>query len=198
VSDAFEPLGGEQRRRAEALAGQFRGLGAGDPEGWAASEVEEDIPQLARFLFLRRLWRGAEQWKQPPAEWFAEEEPDELPVDEEDDDEPTLVSSPHGEVSDEDAEPPFLAAQQAVQRILAAGADPEDLKEVARAIFLHTAFDVVVTVDEGHDPEAGEGMPGWLLTEVGGDLVLTGRVIPDLHEDLLTTEPDEADEQGSA
>jgi hypothetical protein len=94
-------------------------------------------------------------------------------------------------VPDEDADPPFLAAQQAVQRILAAGADPEDLKEVARAIFLHTAFDAVATVDDGHDPEAGEGMPGWLLTEVGGDLVLTGRVIPDLHEDLLTTEPDE-------
>lgn len=78
-----------------------------------------------------------------------------------------------------------------MRRILAAGADPEDLKEVARAIFLHTAFDAVHTVDEGHDPEAGDGMPGWLLVEVGGDLVLTGRVIPSLHEDLLTTEPDE-------
>jgi hypothetical protein len=195
VSDAFESLDDEQRRRAEALAEQFRGLGAGDPEGWAASEVEEDIPQLARFLFLRRLWRGAWQWKLPPEEWFAEVDPDELPVDEEDDDEPTLVSAEDAG-SDEDGDPPFLAAQQAVQRILAAGADPEDLKEVARAIFLHTAFDAVATVDDGHDPEAGEGMPGWLLTEVGGDLVLTGRVIPGLHEDLLTTEPDdEADEQ---
>jgi hypothetical protein len=195
VSDAFESLDDEQRRRAEALAEQFRGLGAGDPEGWAASEVEEDIPQLARFLFLRRLWRGAWQWKLPPEEWFAEVDPDELPVDEEDDDEPTLVSAEDAG-SDEDGDPPFLAAQQAVQRILAAGVDPEDLKEVARAIFLHTAFDAVATVDDGHDPEAGEGMPGWLLTEVGGDLVLTGRVIPGLHEDLLTTEPDdEADEQ---
>lgn len=181
MSDAFE-----------SLVEKFRAVGAEQPEEWAASEVEDDIPQLARFLFLRRLWRGARQWKLPPAEWFAEVEPDELPVDEEDDDEPTLVPSSNGEVADEDAEPPFLAAQQAVQRILAAGADPDDLKEVARAIFLHTAFDVVATVDDGHDPEAGDGMPGWLLTEVGGDLVLTGRVIPDLHEDLLTAEPDEA------
>lgn len=173
------------------LVETFRALGAGDPEAWAASEVEDDIPQLARFLFLRRLWRGAWQWKQPPADWFAEIEPDEPSAEEEDDDEPTLVSGSQDEESDEDGDPPFLAAQQAVQRILAAGADPEDLKEVARAIFLHTAFDAVQTVDEGHDPQAGEGMPGWLLTEVGGDLVLTGRVIPDLHEDLLTTEPDE-------
>lgn len=191
MSDAFDSLDGEQRRRAQALAEQFRGLGAGDPEGWAASEVEDDIPQLARFLFLRRLWRSAWQWKQPPEEWFAEMEPDELPVDaEDDDDEPTLVRMSEDAVADEDGDPPFLEAQQAVQRILAAGVDPEDLKEVARAVFLHTAFDAVQTVDEGHDPQAGEGMPGWLLTEVGGDLVLTGRVIPDLHEDLLTTEPD--------
>ncbi|WP_420126611.1 hypothetical protein [Longimicrobium sp.] len=191
MSDAFAGLDHEQRRRAEALAERFRAAGAEAPEGWAASEVEDDIPQLARFIFLRRLWRGAWQWKQPPEDWFAEIPADDVLVsDEDDEDEPTLVQTSGDEVMDEDGDPPFLAAQQAVQRILAAGADPEDLKEVARAIFLHTAFDAVQTVDEGHDPEAGDGMPGWLLTEVGGDLVLTGRVIPDLHEDLLTTEPD--------
>jgi hypothetical protein len=189
VSDA-------QRPGAEALVEIFRALGAGDPEAWAQSEVEDDIPQLARFLFLRRLWRSAWQWKLPPEEWFAEmePEPDAAEEVEEDDDTPTLVSAgDYDDEEDADGDPPFLAAEQAVRRILAAGADPEDLREVARAIFLHTAFDAVQTVDEGHDPEAGEGMPGWLLTEVGGDLVLTGRVIPDLHEDLLTTEPDEAE-----
>jgi hypothetical protein len=195
VSDAFAGLDAGQRRRAEELAERFRAAGAGDPEGWAASEVEEEIPQLARFLFLRRLWRSAWQWKLPPAQWFAEAEPESADeVVDEDDDTPTRVASPAAdEAEDEDAEPAFLAAQQAVERILAAGADPRDLQEVARAIFLYTAFDAVQTVDEGHDPQAGEGMPGWLLTEVGGDLVLTGRVIPDLHEDLLTTEPDEAE-----
>lgn len=195
MSDPFAHLPPDDRRRAEALAETFRELGAGEPEEWAASEVEDDIPQLARFLFLRRLWSGAGQWKLPPEEWFAEVEQDE-PAEllfEQDDDEPTLVSASADEVGDEDGDPPFLAAQQAVRRILAAGADPEDLKQVARAIFLFTAFDAAQTVDEGHDPRAGEGMPGWLLTEVGSDLVLTGRVIPDLHEDLFTTEPDEGE-----
>lgn len=196
MSGAFAHLDAEQRRRARALAEKFRAAGAEQPEEWAASEVEDEIPQLARFLFLRRLWRGAAQWRQPPAEWFAEPEPgpqDDLPAQEEDHDEPTRVSpSPHDAAgTDQEGDPPFLAAQQAVRRILAAGADPEDLKEVARAVFLYTAFEAVQTVDEGHDPWAGDGMPGWLLTEVGGDLVLTGRVIPGLHEDLLTTEPDE-------
>ncbi|HEX2208857.1 MAG TPA: hypothetical protein VHG93_14350 [Longimicrobium sp.] len=202
MSEAFAHLDPGQRRRARELAETFRALGAGDPEAWAASEVEDGIPQLARFIFLRRLWRGAEQWNLPPEEWFAEVEAEAAadPAVEQDDDEPTLVpSSSHdaGE-QDADAEPPFLAAQNALERILGAGVNPEDLREVARAIFLYTAFDVVHTVDDGFDPEAGEGMPGWLLTEVGGDLVLTGRVIPDLHEDLLTIEPDEAAEDGGA
>jgi hypothetical protein len=39
------------------LAATFRKLGARDPEGWADSQVEEGIPQLARYLFLRQAWR---------------------------------------------------------------------------------------------------------------------------------------------
>lgn len=94
----------------QALVEKFRAAGAERPGEWAASEVEEDIPQLARFLFLRSVWRSAEQWKQPPAEWFAEVEPapaDEEPA-EEDDDEPTLVPSSPDEVADVDADPPSL------------------------------------------------------------------------------------------
>lgn len=194
MSDAFAHLPAADRARAEALAEEFRRLGAGDPEAWALSEVEDGIPQLARFVFLRRLWRGAEEWTLPPAEWFAEREP--APSDEEEDDDgeadedaPSAALDPEEEA---DEEPAFLDAQQAVQRILAAGADPEDLKEVARAVFLHAVFGAVQTVDEGHDPDAGERLPGWLLTEVGGDLVLTGRMLDRLHEDLFTTEPDPA------
>lgn len=187
MSDAFSHLSAEDRRRAEALAARFRALGAGEPEAWALSEVEENIPQLARFIFLRRLWRGADAWTRPPADWFAEPDPDpseeDEEWDEEDGDRPAVAEA------EDDAEPAFQDAQQAVQRILAAGVDEADLVEVARAIFLHATFDAVQTVDEGYDPEAGEGMPGWLLTEVGGDLILTGRMLDKLHEDLFTTEP---------
>jgi hypothetical protein len=190
VSDAFAHLPPEDGRRAEALAETFRSLGAEEPEAWALSEVEDGIPQLARFIFLRRLWRGVDEWTLPPDAWFAEREPE--PAEDEDDDEEDadVADSAAAEVDeDADAEPAFLAAQQAVQRILAAGADPEDLKEVARAVFLHAVFDTVSTVDEGYDPLVGEGLPGWLLTEVGGDLILTGRMLDKLHEDLFTTEP---------
>ncbi|MEU1392172.1 MULTISPECIES: hypothetical protein [unclassified Nonomuraea] len=44
--------------RAAVLASQnlFATLGADDPQEWAASEISEDIPQLAGFLALRRIW----------------------------------------------------------------------------------------------------------------------------------------------
>lgn len=186
MSDAFAHLPPEDRARAGSLAEQFRSLGAEEPEVWALSEVEDNIPQLARFILLRRLWRSAVEWQMPPEEWFAERAPE---PSEEDGEEAGEDASAEAAGADDDGEPAFLAAQQAVQRILAAGVDAEDLKEVARAVFLHAVFDAVHTVDDGHDPEAGEGMPGWLLTEVGGDLMLTGRMLDRLHEDLFTTEP---------
>jgi len=51
------PKSAEENRRLAELAERFRKLGAADPDGWARSEAEEDIPQLATFVFLRELWR---------------------------------------------------------------------------------------------------------------------------------------------
>ncbi len=38
------------------LTALFEKLGARDPQGWASSQVNEGIPQLHRFLFLRQAW----------------------------------------------------------------------------------------------------------------------------------------------
>jgi hypothetical protein len=51
-----------------ALIERFRQVGAGNPESWARSEVDEDIPQFARFIFLRELWKlvtpiGDRKWQ---------------------------------------------------------------------------------------------------------------------------------------
>ena len=35
----------------------FRRLGAHNPAAWAHSQLEENLPQLARFLFLREAWK---------------------------------------------------------------------------------------------------------------------------------------------
>ena len=51
------------RSRAEALCDTFARLGADEPDSWAHSEVEEDIAQLGRFVFLRAVWREIERWR---------------------------------------------------------------------------------------------------------------------------------------
>jgi hypothetical protein len=39
------------------LADKFRKLGARDPDAWARSQIEEGIPQLARYVFLMEAWK---------------------------------------------------------------------------------------------------------------------------------------------
>jgi hypothetical protein len=42
-----------QKKQLTAL---FRKLGSRSAEGWASSQINEGIPQLQRFLFLRQAW----------------------------------------------------------------------------------------------------------------------------------------------
>ncbi|MFB6568952.1 hypothetical protein [Streptomyces noursei] len=57
-----------KRSAAESLRTQFGSLGAVDAADWARSEIEENQPQLARFVLLRALWRGAiDGWADPGA-----------------------------------------------------------------------------------------------------------------------------------
>jgi hypothetical protein len=49
--------------RAELVAG-LRAAGCRDPEAWAQSELEEDIPQFARYLLCKTIWEHAiEPWR---------------------------------------------------------------------------------------------------------------------------------------
>lgn len=168
MADPFTGLDLKQRREAEKLADAFRALGADDPEGWAASEVAEDIPQLARFLLLRRLWRDAGQWTEDPAAWFG--------------------PAPDGPVED-DPERPHEPAAQAVQRALSAGVHPDDLKRIVRAVVFDACFSALHVIDEGFDPDEADALPGWVLAEVGPDGNGTGRVVGGLHESLLSMAP---------
>ncbi|MEV0597097.1 hypothetical protein [Nonomuraea cavernae] len=50
------------------LQNLFATLGADDPQGWAVSEISEDLPQLARFLALRHIWPDLiNSWAAPGA-----------------------------------------------------------------------------------------------------------------------------------
>jgi hypothetical protein len=156
----------EQDRRIRELSEVFRDLGADDPDDWARSEVEEDIPQLATFLALRKMWRHAMPWVDDPSGWI--------------------------EVVVEDADDPnaaFPDAGQALRRMLAAGADPDDVLTVARMVALETLFSTVRTLDDGRDHAAPEDTPGWLLVETDPEGEPTGRVVSGLHESVLSLEP---------
>jgi hypothetical protein len=52
----------------DRLIATLRAAGCDDPEGWADSELQEDIPQLARYLLCKAIWEDAmEPWRQPGA-----------------------------------------------------------------------------------------------------------------------------------
>ncbi|MFE5891258.1 hypothetical protein ACFQ6E_20235 [Streptomyces sp. NPDC056462] len=46
----------------EKISRLFAALGADDPHSWAESEIEENLPQLARYRFLRALSQDIQAW----------------------------------------------------------------------------------------------------------------------------------------
>jgi hypothetical protein len=142
----------------DRLTNTFESLGADDASGWASSEIREKIPQLARFLVLRLLWRYAIDV------WATATELDSVP---------------------------------AARRLLTTGADRADLVRLARHAAYAAVHSTLYRIDEGYDPDADaamDGLPGWQLMEVmeidrSGEVELTGRVVNDLHESILTMDP---------
>jgi len=150
----------------EELLNRFRRLGTRDPESWAKSETDENIAQLARFCFLRSLWRNAiDGWAASDA-WI---------------DQSIAMSEQKPNI-------PFGDAGQALKRLLDAGAGRADLKRVARMIAYNAVFELINRVDEGYDPELKDDYPGWRLMETRDD-ELTGRDVGGLHESLLEMDP---------
>lgn len=171
MSDSVHaPDSPDERARTDALADRFDDLGAPDPQGLAAEEVAENTPNLAAFLLLRRMWIGAVRWDLDPAAWIQE--------------------SPYGE--DEPAEE--REANAALRRILAAGADPEDVRTLARHVFLQALSDAATALDEGGDPE--EDAPGWVLAETDAEGNPTGRTIDSLGALVLDARPERLDPGG--
>jgi len=72
-----------------------------------------------------------------------------------------------------------------IPRMANAGISEADMGVLAAGVAFMTAFDVLSLVDEGHDPEAGEVAPGWVLIETDTREAPTGRHISGLHESLI-------------
>jgi hypothetical protein len=73
------------------------------------------------------------------------------------------------------------------QALIADGADPASLAELARAVAFRTAFAVVHLIDEERDSDAPSDAPGWALVEtrdLDGERWFSGRKIAGVHESL--------------
>jgi hypothetical protein len=146
------------------LAALLRKLGSPDPEGWARSQVEEGIPQLARFVFLRQAWRqivpeGDSSWINAWIEG-AQRRPDE----------------------------PFAGVGHALQRLRERGATDEELTDLVRGMQAQALFGFCYLLEDPGQVEPEISDVAWSLVQVDDDGRILG-TIGGLHESVLETDP---------
>ncbi len=148
----------------EQLASLFRRLGAPNPDGWAASEVQEGIPQLARYLFLRQAWRQV--------------------IDESN---PTWISEAIARARVY-ADEPFAGVGHALTRLREKGATDGELTDLVRGMQVQLLSALCYLLEDPGDVEPEVSHLVWALVQVGeeGEVLMS---IEGLHESVLETDP---------
>jgi hypothetical protein len=142
----------------------FEVAGATDPQGWAKSEIDEGIPQLARFLFLRQAWRHVVG--DADVAWIDREI----------------------QHSKQNPAVPGAGLGHALSRLLNSGANREDLTELARAVQWQLLHGMCYQLEDPSIEEPELNQVAWGLFEVDGE-GKAGRPINGLHESVLETDP---------
>jgi hypothetical protein len=150
----------EQRRLAELLAK----LGARAPEEWARSQVEEKIPQIARFLFLRQAWK--------------------LVIGEKD---RSWIESERSS-AEAGSSAPGAAIGPALERLLAQEVSEEDLTTVVRVMQWRLLSGLCYLLDDPGELEDEVRDVAWRLFQINKEEEPIA-VIGGLHESVLETEP---------
>jgi len=111
------------------LTALFARLGASDPELWARSQVEEGIPQLMRYLFLKAAWKDVN--RDGDTSWIAPE------------------------ISDASAHPatPYAGLGLGLEHCAKQGVDPSVLNEMIRCAQARMIFRISYLLD---DPNCGD------------------------------------------
>lgn len=146
----------------DKLTGLFEALGADDASGWAESEAEENIPQLARYRFLRMVWQDIDAWSSAAPDWIAAYRKE------------GLASG---------------AVERAVRLGLTPGELGEIAREVAKETAFGLLYGLAAPADGDLPPETEAQLPGWCLAELSPEGEPTGRVLDALYEDLDEVEP---------
>ncbi|MEM7232089.1 MAG: hypothetical protein AAF517_07945 [Planctomycetota bacterium] len=140
----------------------FRKLGADDAEIWAASQVEEGIPQLARFLFLKGAWDVVSD---ESGEWIDN----------------VLANTP------EDSKDAYSGQAHAIRKMLACGVSREWITDLVRCAEANMIFQLGYLLDDPGSVEGNEHVD-WALVQVdeNGEVCAT---INGLHESVLEMDP---------
>jgi hypothetical protein len=146
------------------LTALFEKLGARDPEGWARSQLEEGIPQLARFLFLRQAWRTVVS--EGDSGWIA------------------------GAIASAEARPgdPYAGVGHALRSLRARGATNEELTDLVRGMQAELLFQICYLLEDPGELEPDVEDVTWSLVETDEE----GNVLDDirgLHESVLEMDP---------
>lgn len=143
----------------------FDRLGARDAESWATSQVNERIPQLQRFLFLRQAWRGILDERN--VDWI------------------------QNQMKESDRNPggPYAGVGSALKRCLSKGISPQDLTDIVRGTQAEMLFQLTYLLDDPGFSEPELANFAWGLFQVDeNDNPIPPR-IGGLYESVLSTDP---------
>ncbi len=146
------------------LTALFRRLGARDPEAWARSQVEEGMPQLARFLFLRQAWRNTV--REGDSRWI----------------------DAAIERAQADPNAPFAGIGLALGRLRGQGAADADVTDVVRGMQAEFLFRLCYLLDDPGEVEPEVADVAWRLVQLDAD-GNSADTISGLHESVLETDP---------
>lgn len=154
----IDALDNDKKIRALELIEEFRELGCPSPESWTRSEICENIPQLARYRFLRPLKRILTEYKNESERWVEHE---------------IEHSSEIGGI---------------LKKILDSGISSEEIGKLAQHIAGDAMYQTLYRLDDPYDfdlKDGGNSYPGWSsLDERDQNGKDTGRQILGLFEDL--------------
>ena len=162
----LQTLDETQRTEAEKLIADLKELGCPEPEDWARRQIQDQLPQVSRFLLMKHLWAEAiNPWRDSHL-WIT-----------------NLV-----EEAEANPEGSFSDAGAALDRLLEAGADPDDIAQLARFVAYESVFSTIHALDEGFDIDREGEQPGWALVERDPLGNVSDRVLSGLHDELPSLE----------
>ncbi len=146
------------------LAALFQQLGATNPEQWAASQVDEGIPQLLRFLFLQGAWENIPN--EGDSRWIDRE------------------------IEEASKEPsrPYAGLGFALARCRQKGVSDSDLIEISRCLRAQMLFSIGYLIDGPAHSHVLKDV-SWGLFQTDEDGKPVGEQIAGLHESVLEFDP---------